>query len=399
LGESVVRAATSRVEGLGLELSERQQMVLRAVVAAFVADAQPVSSGMVCHLLPVALSSASVRNTMAELARLGLIEKPHASAGRVPTEPGMRVFLDRLLETPDLAEYERRSLASDFDELAPDSLMEAASQLLSDRTHQLGFAMLPRIERLRLRHVSLVRVASDRVLVVLVPQTGPVQQRVIHEEGRGDQIELDRMAGVLNQRVAGRTLPELRRQLELELRELQSQATRLLARSLSLGLRFLAEAGNRTGDLVISSRLGLLSQPEFNDPDRIRGLFAAVETNERLVDLLDLVMEGGGDVVSISLGEELAEPGLRQCALVAVPYGGGAGGRAGGRAAGAAVSESITDERLEGPRGVVVRHGGDVGSSPALGVLGVIGPSRMDYARIIPLVSYCSQLVTEKLSQ
>jgi heat-inducible transcriptional repressor len=393
LSDNVVRAATSGIERLGLELSERQQMVLRAVVASFVADAQPVSSGTVCHLLPVSLSSASVRNTMAELAGLGLIEKPHASAGRVPTEIGLRVFLEHLLEMPELAEYERRSLASDFAELTPASLIEAASQLLSDRTHQLGFAMTPRLERLRLRHVSLVRVARDRVLVVLVPHTGAVQQRVVHEQGQGDQLELDRMAVVLNQRIVGRTLAEMRRLLEVELCELQSRANRLLARSLTLGLRFLdeaGEAGEGLGDLVISSRLGLLSQPEFNDPDRIRGLFAAVETNERLLDLLGLVMEGGGDVVSISLGEDLEEPGLRQCALVAVPYGG------------AAVSDPIADERSEGPqraRGLEPGASAEPGSSHALGVLGVIGPSRMDYARIIPLVSYCSQLVTEKLSQ
>ncbi len=352
-------------------------MVLRAVVAAYVADAVPASSAVVSHLLPVPLSSASIRNTMVELSRLGLIEKPHSSAGRVPTELGLRQFLDRLLGPAELADYERRLLERSFEDVEGEAIMYMASQLLSERTRQLGFALAPNVERMKLRHVSLVRVARDRVLVVLVPQMGPVQQCVIEEAGQGDQAELDRIASTLNERMAGHTLAEMRGLLELELRDLRSRAGRLLARALSLGLRVVSSAHPIEAKLVIASRRALLSQPEFEDPDRIRGVFAAVETNERLIEVLTSVLEGQEDAVSVSLGEDLEEPGLRQCALVAVPYGGAT-------LSGREFDGVPTNQRA-------ARH-------DHLGVLGVIGPSRMDYARIIPLVGYCSQLVTEKLN-
>jgi heat-inducible transcriptional repressor len=364
-------------EGAAVELSERQKLVLRAVVAAYVADVAPVSSATVSHLLPIALSSASIRNTMSELEAVGLIEKPHASAGRVPTELGLRCFLDQLLDPPTLAAYERRSLETSFELADHGSLMETTSQLLSERTQQLGFALTPRIEHMTLRHVSLVRVAVDKVLVVLVPQAGPSQQCVIDEPGTDDQARVDQMAAALNERAVGRTLFELRSVLEDELRELRSEARDLLSRGLSLGLRLLALVGRSAGDLVITSRSALLNQPELNDPEQIRGIFAAVETNEQLISVLARVLEGDGDVVSISLGEELAEPGLRRCAMVAIPYGG---------AGHFARDADEVDTRSS------------VTSAGALGVLGVIGPNRMDYSRIIPLVSYCSRLVTEKLN-
>ncbi len=359
-------------------LTERQRMVLRAAAAAYMAHGSPASSETVSHLLPVALSSASIRSTMAELAALGLLEKPHASAGRVPTEAGIRLFVDQLLERANLDDslndYERRSLAGSLDEVGTEGVMPRISRLLSEHTHQLGFALMPRLERLTLRHVSLVRVAENRLIAVLVPKTGPIQQRVVVYEGRGDQGELDRMAVDLNARVAGLTLAELRAVLERELHALRSEARGWLFRSLALGLRVFAE-DPPLGDseLVITTRSALLSQPEFNDPERIRGLMGAVETQERLLEVLNQLLESDVQSVSISLGEELEDPGLRNCAVVAIPYGRGC--------------DADPDADVYA----------DTAGGRALGVLGVIGPNRMDYARVIPLVSYCSRLVTLKL--
>lgn len=363
--------------GSGTLLSERQRMVLRAVVATHVADAAPASSATVSHLLPVPLSSASIRNTMAELTRLGLIEKPHASAGRVPTESGLRAFLDHLLEAPALAEFEQRSLQSEFDGVDSPAVFDAASRLLSERTRQLGFAMRPRIERVVLRHVSLVRMTHDKVLVVLVPVVGPIREQLIEEDETLDQADLDRMAVSLNERALGRTLPELRGLLTRELLELRSEARSLQARSLALGLRVLRCTHPAEPGLVITSRSALLSQPEFEDPGRARDVVAALETNERLLEVVGRVLDGSSDQVRVTFGEELEEPALRQCAMVAIPY-----GDTGHGALRVDESADRSTSNAGGP----------------MGVLGVIGPSRMDYARIIPLVSYCSQLVTEKLS-
>jgi len=358
-------------EGLFSGLSERQRMVLRAVVTAYVAQAAPASSAPVSHLLPVPLSSASIRNTMADLSALGLIEKPHASAGRIPTDGGLRVFVEQLLSPQSLADFDRRSLSQACEDLSGEGMTRWVSQLLSERTHQLGFVVTPRVERVPMRHVSFVRVARNKLLAVLVPEAGPIQQREIEDTGAGDQSELDAVAARLNERLPGHTLSEMRVLLEGELRDLRSQARGIYTRTAELGLQAFAATPSEEGDLVITTRSALLNQPEFNDPDRTRAIFEAVETNRRLLEVIGRVLETPGDEVRVSLGEDLDELGLRHCAMVAISYGARSG-----------------REDLE--------TGTATGDQP-LGVLGVIGPNRMDYGRVIPLVHYCSRLVTEKL--
>jgi len=347
----------------GLKLNARQAVVLRAMVSAYVGEASPIGSATLSHLLPVNLSSASIRTTLAELTRLGLAEQPHPSAGRIPTERGLRFFIDELLDPTHLGAYERRAIASSVDAAEVDSVMQVASQLLSERTHQLGFVVTPRIDRIVLQHVSLVRLTTDRVLVVLVSQAGETHRRLVDEASDSDQAELDRIAAMLNERVVGRTLPEVRAVLAREARLLQRRADRLLARAIDLGARALACEDGEAVDLVIETRLALLDQPEFRDPRRLRDVLAAVETKERLLEVIDRMLGEEEEGVSVAFGEEVDEPSLRCCALVATHYG-----------------RRESDE--QGP----------------LGVLGVIGPSRMDYGRVISLVEYLSQVMTERLS-
>ena len=339
-------------------LSERQVLVLRAIVASYVGGAAAVGSRSVSHVLPVALSSASIRNTMAELTELGLIEKAHVSAGRVPTPAGLRCFVDHLVPR-DLDEFERRDLAGSVGAAGgPDAVIEDASKLLSERTRQLGFVVAPRADALILRHVALVRLSTSRVLVVLVSQTGTALRRVIDDDESGDQAELERLAAALNERVAGRTLAEARDALAREVGALRSRARTLFERALWLGWRAIeAQGDGEPGDLVIATRLALLDQPEFQDPTRVKQLFSAIEAKESLLRILHQMIDGGR--VTVAFGEELAEPELRQLALVAAPYG----------------------ER-----------------NAPLGVLGVIGPRRMDYPRVVALVRYLGTLVTERLT-
>lgn len=336
-------------------LSPRQGHVLRAVVSSFVAGAAPVSSGTISALLPVSLSSASVRTTLGELARMGLVEKPHHSSGSVPTTQGLRIFVDQLLDVRDLGPFERRELEVRFDRGAPAAAAKVASRLLSECTRQLGFVLAPRLDGLVLRHVSFVRISRERVMAVLVSQGGVAYQRSIEQPGRDDQAELDRMAAAVNERLAGRTLRDVRDQLVLEAAALRSEADLLLERAIRIDPQ--GDDGGWNLELVIATRLALLDQPEFRDPERIRELFRTLEERERLVEVLDDVLTEGR--VTVALGEALERQGLAGCALVAAPYG-----------------------------------------APAapLGVLGVIGPRRMDYARIIPLVSYMSRLMTDVLS-
>jgi heat-inducible transcriptional repressor len=330
--------------------------VLRVVVSAYVGEASPVGSEMISVLLPVNLSSASVRNTLGELSELGLVEKPHSSAGRVPTERGLRVYVDDLLDLPNLADYEIRTLTGSFEEAGVGGAAHLASRLLSERTQQLGFVLSPRLDRIVLKHVSFVRLSTERVLALLVSPDGRAHRRVIEEPGVADQPRLDRMAAELNERVAGRSLAQVRRFLVREAEALRSQAERLLARAIDLGAEAVAGEIREEVDLVIATRLALLDQPEFRDPDRIRKLFSAIEEKQRLVEILDRVLADRG--VKVAFGDEVEEPALRHCALVAAPYG---------------------------------------GELAPVGALGVIGPSRMNYARVIPMVEFFSQLLTERL--
>ncbi|HJO22578.1 MAG: heat-inducible transcriptional repressor HrcA [Myxococcota bacterium] len=340
-------------------LTERQASVLRAVVASYVGAGGPIGSQTIAHLLAAPLSPASVRNTLTELTGLGLVDKPHRSSGRVPTERGLRVFVDTLLAPATLPRSERRDIAYRLDEVDGDRVVSAASELLSHHTRQLGFVIAPRFARMRVRHVSLVRLSTERVLVVLVTASGVATRRVIDADREFDQPSLDRVASSLTERVAGRTLAEVRCDLEREARALRRDANALLAWTLELGRRAFEACDDEEGDLVIATRMALLDQPEFRDPCRLRELFAALEEEERLLEVLGQILEPEG--VSVAIGEELDDPGLRRCALVASPY------------------------------------GGAVGQRP-LGVLGVIGPSRMDFSRVIPLVDYCSEVVTGRLT-
>ena len=237
--------------------------------------------------------------------------------------------------------------------------MSAASEVLSEHTKQLGFVIAPRFARMNVRHVSLVRLSSERVLVVLVTASGVAMRRVIDADHELDQPSLDRVASSLTEKVAGRTLADVRRDLEREAQELRRDANALLAWTLELGRRAFEACDDEEGDLVIATRMALLDQPEFRDPRRLRELFEALEEEERILGVLRQILAPDG--VSVAIGEELEDPGLRRCALVVSPYGGGPGHR-------------------------------------PLGVLGVIGPSRMDFSRVIPLVDYCSEVVTGRLS-
>jgi len=348
------------VGGGGRDISERQATVLRAIVHAYVGEAAPIGSQTLTHLLPMHISPASVRATLAELAGMGLVEKPHTSSGRIPTERGLRLFVDRLLDPRQLdasnvASYEMRNISYSVDEARPESVCSVASQLLSECTRQLGFVVAPRLERIVLSRISLVRLSSERVLVVLVSKSGGAHRRVIAGDGEWDQRELDRTAALLSERAAGRTLGEVRAALVDEAEQLRDRADELSIRAIDLGCRAVAASDDEV-DLVIETRLALLDQPEFRDPQRIRDLFAALETKKRLLEVLDRMIQSDG--VSVAFGDEVDEPGLHHCALVASHYG---------------------------------------GADAPLGMLGVIGPVRMDYGRVIPLVNYLSQAITGRL--
>ncbi|MEE3330900.1 MAG: heat-inducible transcriptional repressor HrcA [Myxococcota bacterium] len=339
-------------------LTDRQRLVLRALVAAYIAEAAPVGSATLSHLLSSPLSSASIRHTMGELRELGLVDQPHSSAGRVPTSQAIQIFVEQLMDEPELGAWDRRTLRDSFEGIDANAAVGMVGSVLSERARQLGFVVTPSLERIRLQHVSFVRLSSERLLVVLVACSGRVHRRVVEEPNAQDQAELDRIAALLNARIHNLTLDELRGRLNEELVGLRDRANDVVARALAMGLRAIDVDDEGPADLWLGTRLALLDQPEFQDPGRIRELYSAIETGESLLGIVERVVAAEG--VSVAVGDQLDSPELSRCALVAAPY-----GRAG-----------------EAPQGV----------------LGVIGACRMDYRRVIPLVDYCSLLVSRKLA-
>jgi heat-inducible transcriptional repressor len=328
----------------------RLRRVLFGVVREYADTALPVASRSVARR--VGVSAATIRSDMAELAELGLLSQPHTSAGRVPTESAFRLYVDFLISrTP------RAKPGPEDAELAAtaglgDELMRRAAHLVSHSTGQLGFFVAGRSERLVLRHVHAARLSTERVMVLLVSDRGVVQTRAVEESGI-DQRTLDRLAVRLSEFVGGCTLAEARARLEREVRADRERSDALWRKALALGAVGLADA---PGELYLGDVHCLLGHPEFSDVDRLREVFAALEEKEVLMRLLDKVLSA--DAVSVLIGHELDEPAMDDCALVAAPLGEGA----------------------------------------APGGLGVIGPVRMRYDRVIPAVRSLSALVGRYLS-
>lgn len=334
-------------------LSDRQGRVMSAVVSSYVGEAAPVASEKISALLPVSLSSASVRNTLAELSGLSLVAKPHRSAGRIPTLEGFGVYVDQLLSPKPLGPFEERDLEGAVASSGSEGFARSLSRLLSDRTGLLGFVLSPRLERAVLQHVSFVRLSTERILCMLVARDGTAYQRIFEEMGQGDQVRLDGLASRLNERLAGETLPALRRRLLDEANDLRSEAELLLDRAFRTGET--VAGSDDEPELLVASWLALLEQPEFHDIERVRHLYAALEENARLVDVIDHVLREEG--VTVAFGDDLGEEALEGCAVVVAPYGNARAGR---------------------------------------GFLGIIGPSRLDYSRVVPVVDTLSRLASRR---
>jgi heat-inducible transcriptional repressor len=322
--------------------------VLLAVLRGYVESGQPVGSRDALDFGELPFSSATVRGAMAELMELGLLEQPHTSAGRVPTDAAFRLWVDQLQREP-LAEQSvspriARELADAGD--ASGVALQRAADLLTSITGQLGFSLALEREQLRLVQVHFVRVSSERVTALLVSDAGVVRTRLL-EERESDQRRLDRVSAELSQLVAGLTLEEARARLQAEIDGERRRRDALWRDTLALGARGLEVSAAAPAELYVGDRSRLLDQPEFADGERLREVLHALEEKQRMLGLLDKVISARG--VRVAIGEELGDPGVARCAVVA--------------------------EQL--------------GPAPLRG-LGVIGPVRMRYDRIIPLVRYVS---------
>ncbi len=338
-------------------LGERAQHLLRILIESYIRDGQPVGSRALSRESGLQLSSATVRNVMADLEELGFVASPHTSAGRIPTDKGYRFFVDTLLQLRplevSLSEQIRRQLEASRE--APTDLMASVSQLLSSATQLAGVVTLPR-SRAQVSQVEFVTLAENRVLVVLVYNDREVQNRIIQTERRYSPDELKRASNYLNEQFRGRSLAGVREEILRQLSEDRAHMNQIMLDAISVAQQVF-ESGEDKLEYVIKGETNLMGVADLTNVEKLRRLFEAFNEKRDFLHLLDHSLKA--ERVQIFIGHESGYRILDDCSVVTAPYG-------------------DTD-------GVV-------------GVLGVIGPTRMAYERVIPIVDMTAKLLGAALN-
>jgi heat-inducible transcriptional repressor len=336
------------------ELNERSREIFRMVVDAYVETGEPVGSRTLSRRGSLELSPATIRNVMADLEEAGLLFAPHTSAGRLPTEAGLRLFVSGLLELGGLSEEERRSIdgrcAAAGKSLA--QALEEATAALSGLAHCAGLVVAPKTER-PLKHIEFVPLSPGRALVVLVTEDGLVENRLIEVPLGTPPSTLQAASNYLNARLVGSTVEEAKALIAAEIESRRAQLDELTAKLVAAGLASWA-GGDEGSALIVKGQAKLLEDvTALTDLERLRTLFDMLETKEAMLRLLDATREGEG--VQIYIGADNPLFGVAGCSMIVAPY-------------------SNSREQV-------------------VGAIGVIGPTRINYARIIPLVDYTAKVI------
>jgi heat-inducible transcriptional repressor len=337
-------------------LEARTQQVLRAVVREYVLRAQPVGSGKITKKYRLDMSPATVRSIMASLEDLGLLEQPHPSSGRIPTDSGFRYYVNTLRDHKPLHREEKEYILNRVHEAPPDVgvIMQETSRVLSHLSRYTSLVSSPRISQTVFERMDLIRLDRTRILMVLVSPTGVVYNRIIGDAGGLSQRDLDRASEYLNRHIKGLPLAEAKEKIKEQMEAERNQYHRILSRVWNSSRRVL-EA--EQADIYIDGQSNILDYPEFSDDLRkMKSLLRAFEEKEIMIQLLEMAMEGVG--IQVYIGGENPVEEMADCSLIAATY---------------------------HQRGV------------PLGTLGVIGPKRMDYARMIPLVDFTAKAVGARL--
>ena len=341
--------------GLINQLNDRSRAIFGEIVEAYFASGEPVGSRTLSRRLQTPLSPATIRNVMADLEEIGLLYSPHTSSGRLPTEQGLRLFVDGLLEIGDLAEEERRTIEANCTSrgISLTEVLNEATTMLSGLAGCAGLVAVPTTGR-PLKHMEFVDIGGGRVLAVLVTDDGFVENRIIDLPPGTPASILIRAGNYLNARFRGSTIEEARRAIVLEIEQRQSEIDEITARLISAGLAAWAGDDTSGGALIIKGQSQLLSEVSaVKDLERVRNLFEVLETEELVVSLLELTDNAEG--VQIFIGAENTLFDQTGCSMVVAPFKG--------------EQQSF------------------------VGAIGVIGPTRLNYARIIPLVDYTAKVI------
>jgi heat-inducible transcriptional repressor len=347
---------------LGLaQLNERSREIFRQIVESYLATGEPVGSRNLSRLLPMTLSPASVRNVMSDLEQLGLVYAPHTSAGRLPTELGLRFFIDALMQIGDLSEQDRKAIEAQVAAAGQSKSVEAvlteASGLLSGLSRAAGVVLTAKLNP-RLKHIEFVQLDPERALVILVGEDGQVENRILNLPSGLPSSVLIEAANFVNARIRGRTLDQVKAEIGARLKEGEAELDALTQKIVAAGLASWSGGENSERKLIVRGQAHLLDDLRvLADLERVRLLFDDLETRRDVIDLLGRAEQAEG--VRVFIGSENKLFSLSGSSTIVAPY-----------------------------------HNA---SGKIVGVLGVIGPTRLNYARIVPMVDYTARVVSKLL--
>lgn len=348
----------------------RGQAILSAIIGEHLITGEPVGSKTIAErfVASYGLSSATIRNVMGELEERGLLEQPHTSAGRVPTDKGYRFYVDNLLGILRLSDDDLRFIGEQFGSLedefseTPDRLMERTSHLLSALSNNIGIVVSPSFAQDRLQHIEFVNLSDRRILVVLVSAPNIVHNKIIRLRETFPQDDLDRTARYLNAEFGGKSLAEIRVEILRLMHEEKSLFDKLLQTAIILCSQSIENEDENLGEVYVDGTSNILTKRDFADMDRLRELLRTIEEKSRLMRILNQCVDRestakGG--VQVIIGSENASSTLSDCTLITAPY--------------------------------------RIGGGSAIGTLSVLGPTRIEYARIISIVGYVARILEKHI--
>ncbi|HLC20587.1 MAG TPA: heat-inducible transcriptional repressor HrcA [Candidatus Methylomirabilis sp.] len=339
------------------ELNLRQRQILRAVIHDYTTSGEPVGSRIIARRYLKYLSAATIRNVMADLEEIGYLSQPHTSAGRVPTDLGYRFYVDSLMQRPRLSKTEESRIEQGIRPGSgkPEELMQEISRILSDLSRYTAVVLAPKLAQNTWRRIDFVHLNRERILVVLVADSGLVQQKVIAIDEVIEPPELDRISRYLNTVLGGVTLREVRDRIVARMAEERDEFNQLMRRALELSNKTLE---GEEGEVYIGGAANIAHQPEFADVKKMKEIFEAFEEKSKLIKILDQCLTREGLRIIIGRESEIKE--MRELSLIASPY----------------------------------KSGDHV-----LGVLGIVGPKRIAYDRMVALVDFTARLVSKILTE
>jgi heat-inducible transcriptional repressor len=346
-------------EGTDDGLNERAQLLLKALIENYIRDGQPVGSRTLSRDTGLSLSSATIRNVMADLEDLGFVASPHTSAGRIPTDKGYRFFVDTLLKLKPLRQEEveeiERRLGTDAQNGR--SLVQTVSQMLSSVTHMAGLVTLPNPNYVALSHIEFVTLSENRALAIMVMNNREIQNRVVQFDRHYSAEELRRAANYLNEAFAGHSLPDVRALLLRQLQETREHMDELMKDAIQVAQKVFDSKTEEPVEYVIAGETNLMGFAELSNVERLRRLFEAFNEKHDILKLLDSCLRADG--IQIFIGQESGYRILDDISVVTAPY--------------------TLDNKV-------------------VGVLGIIGPTRMAYERVIPIVDVTAKLLGSALN-